>query len=426
MNKFLTFVKKNKIIVAVVFIFVAVGAIFFFGDSEEVVEISSAKTKVETISVAELSSGALGIVVPTADSNAFVVRSESGGRVESAIETGAVTKGELIARLENSAQIAALTQAQGAYETALAGAEQSQFSVDTTNEGLAQTYTSAKSTLRSSLIDAENVMTNTVDTFFSGANYSRFGLSNHFWNKKQIEYDLTDWSNVANNDIANEDLVDNLEMAINVTDRIYALVNTIYNAVIDEENGADSSLLETLSTYRNDLLSARSTISGNLNTLRSTKLSVTSTESSVERARSNSTGGNTSAVDAQVKQALGVLQSAQAAYAKTLVKAPFSGTLTSVSVKTGDVIGVGSDIAIIVPEKGADTTKSFSLPLSAVKYTPAGAYVFVVNNEGVIESISVTTGLVTTTNINITGLNGDEVIIKDVRGLKAGDSVVVE
>ena len=60
-----------------------------------------------------------------------------------------------------------------------------------------------------------------------------------------------------------------------------------------------------------------------------------------------------------------------------------------------------------------------------MKYTPAGAYVFTVNEDGVIEATSVETGLVRTDSITVTGLSGNEVIVKDIRGLKAGDSVIV-
>jgi hypothetical protein len=51
--------------------------------------------------------------------------------------------------------------------------------------------------------------------------------------------------------------------------------------------------------------------------------------------------------------------------------------------------------------------------------------VFVVNNQGLVEAIEIETGLVTASDLRVTGLNGDEMIVTDVRGLKAGDKVEV-
>ncbi len=48
---------------------------------------------------------------------------------------------------------------------------------------------------------------------------------------------------------------------------------------------------------------------------------------------------------------------------------------------------------------------------------------FTVPENNTIRGIAVETNLVTTNSINVTGLTGNEIIVKDVRGLKEGDEV---
>ena len=74
----------------------------------------------------------------------------------------------------------------------------------------------------------------------------------------------------------------------------------------------------------------------------------------------------------------------------------------------------------------SETDKIFNLPLSAIKYTPAGAYVLTVHQDGTLSSLSITTGLVRSNTIEVEGLTGNEVIVSDVRGLKEGDSVTLQ
>ncbi len=428
MKKITTYIKKHPIYFAIEVLILATTILVVINHKEtpeEARQVESLPT-VSVISVSDLSTGASGVYAPTASGNAFVVRSESGGLVKKVTTEGEqVAKGTILAELENSAQLAAVTQAQGAYEAALAGAEQSHFAVDTTSETLDKTYTAAENTLRATLIDVQNVIKDTVDTFFLGSNVNRFNLSSQSWTKKQIEYDLADWSESINS-TQQADISTNLNLALDITQRTYNLVDTIYAEVVDEENTASADFLPTLATYRATLIAARTKISTDLNSLKSTKLNIESVESSLKRAESSSTGGNASAVDAQVKQALGVLQAAKSAYNKTIVRAPFSGTVVALNVANGDIVNIGADVAIIKPENTADVERSFDLPLTAVKFTPAGAYVLSVNNEGILESTTVETGLVTVGNINVKGLNGDENIVMDVRGLKAGEHVNVK
>ncbi len=423
MTKLLNLIKKHPYYTVAGIIAVILTFMFIFSseDAPEETKINELRT-VSTIDVANYSKGALGVVVPTAGGNSFVVRAEASGRVDTVNEGTEVSQGDIIAELDNDTQRAALVQAQGAYEAARASGAQSNFNIDTQKEALTSSYNSANTTLRSTAVSVQGVMENTLDTFFTSANRASLELNDYLWEKKLLNYALGDWTELVQTNIPNENMVSELDTAISVTERIANLLDAVYSKVLDEEKNSPSGNT-TLSTYKSDLTAAKTTIASNLQSLRSVKLNVVNAQSELKRTESTSIGGDTSAVEAQIKQALGAYQAAQAAYERTVVRAPFDGTLTSVNISVGDIISLGTDVAIIIPEAGVDTTKSFNLPLSAIKYTPDNAYVFVIKENDILEAISVETGLVTANYINVTGLNGDEIIIDDVRGLKAGQHV---
>ncbi len=395
-------------------------------DQEQPEETSKETRSVNTISVSEHSQGALGVAVPTAQGNSFVIRAESSGRVEETAKVGAtVQKGTILARLDNAAQLAALTQAEGNYEAAVASAEQSGFSIESGQETLTSSYSTANTTLRSTGISVHGILENTINNYFSDGLRQSLQLDDYFWEKKLLDYALTDWTELTKTTVSNNQIIAQLDAQISVTERVAELLDVIFEKVIDNENGATTAERVILNSYKTALTTAKTTVASNLQSLKDTKLDVTDAEASLKRAESSSLGGATSAEEAYIKQALGSLQSAQSSYAKTIVRAPFAGTISSLNIAVGDIINVGTDVAIIVPEAGEETTKSFNLPLSAIKYTPDNSYVFTVDETGTLESVSIETGLVTANYINVTGLNGDEVIVNDVRGLKAGQRVNV-
>jgi len=416
------------VIVALAIIFL----IFLFnrGDAETAQTAEREIRTVQIASVADYATGALGSFSPTAGGGSFVVRAESGGLVKgTATEGEVIAKGTVLAELENSSQRAALTQAQGSYEAALAAAAKSEVGAEASAESLASTQNSAKNTYRSAFVTTDSVMRTTLDPMFNDYNRAVLGLQDYVQEKRQIRYDLEDWAELSTGNIDNNDLYNYLQDGESVINDMVILIDKIYEDITRKErNTSDSqeSVLAIISTYKTQLSSARASLSSAKASLNTATSQLESAQSSYEQARLSASGAGVSAADANVKQALGSLQAAQASYEKTIVKAPFAGTVLSLNVKVGDIINTGADIAIVKPESGENTEKSFELPLSAVKFTPSGANVFTVNSEGELASIAIETGLVTTSRITVTGLVGDEMIVEDVRGLKAGEQVNVK
>lgn len=429
LKNFPTFIKNHPYLTGAVFLIVlAVLAYLIFANqdnSSEVKNQSDQPKVVSTITVSEFGNDVIGVVAPSADRNSFVIRAEAGGKITAVAQPGAVKKGTVIARVENSSQQAALIQAQGTYDAALAGAKQSSFSVETSGESLTDTYAGANNTLRATLVSTQGLMENTVETFFSGSNIALYNLSDKIWDKKIIDYDLAKWSDKVKTTIPDGEVKPTLNQAIDTTSKTSTLLDAIYQKVLEVEKNASGDYLTAVTKHKQNLITARSAVASNLATLRTTELNIQKAESSLTRSQSTSFGGETSAASANIKQALGVLRAAEATYNKTIIKAPFDGQINTFNVAVGDIINSGNDIAIIVPDNDVEVDLSFQLPLTAVKYTPTGAYVLTTTDQGTLQAITVETGLVNANTISVTGLSGNEQIVLDVRGLNDGDKYIL-
>lgn len=399
-------------IAAVVVIIIA--AFVLLGGTDEASTAEAGLREVSTMSVADYSSGASGVAVPTANGNSYIIRSEASGKVLRAAKTGAVAEGAIVAQVENSAQRASLLQAEGAYEAAVAASGGNQTSQASARQDGVRTWKAAT-------VSVAETLRTSIDTYYadirgtggtSGFKLEAFGAAPDLnAARNSIERTILDrWEteSVTESNAAEKLAQLNTDLATigALVDKISALVprQDITNVYTETMRSADAAALAAA------------------------RAAITSQQEAVDSARTaitNASGSGDASAQAQVKQALGILEAARAAYAKTIVRTPFAGTLTSVNVTAGDIISAGGDVAIIVPKEGVETERKFVLPLSAVKYTPAGALVFTVNAEGVLESKKIETGLVTADAITVKGLNGDEVIVSDVRGLKAGEKVEV-
>lgn len=405
--------RSRRTAVVVILIVVAIIGFSFLRNDNTVPEVKPGLPQVEVLSVADYGKGALGVAVPTANGNSFVIRAEAGGKITRAAQSGVVAQGTIVAQLENSTQQAALTQAEGAYEAAVAASGGNETSQDAAQKDAIRTWTSTTAS-------AAKTIRSSIDTYYgnvrstqgaSGFQLQAFGAADEFNTARtSVEKIFDRWEteqvSESNSAIKLVQLSNDLVQIGDLIDRIAALIPRQKTSDIYTE------------TDRAD----------DVTTLATARASITTLQTEVDSARtaiSNASKTGSAAAQAQVKQALGALEVARSAYAKTIIRAPFAGTLVAVNVRAGDVISTGSDIAIITPQEGVETTRSFALPLSAVKYSPAGAFVFLVNADGVLESHKVQTGLVTVNSISVEGLDGTEQIVRDVRGLKSGEAVVV-
>lgn len=396
----------------------------FMGENETTEEVVRETATARTVSLYTISE-TNGTAVRTADGNAFIVRAESGGRVERIAKVGdTVARGAVVAQVENSAQRAAVLQAQGAYEAALAAANQSTVGQDSAERAYEEALTQAVNAYKSAFSTADDVLRNTVDQVFSQPDSMTPGLKidsrgdatkiNNARVDLERRFDL--WR-AGVGSVSSNDALTLLETAEANVSALSTLVVTLTAYVNDDDRTESTSL-------RTDFATARGTLTGVLTSLSGARSALIGAESAKEQAEIAGGDSDTSLAQAQVKQALGVLESARAALNKTAIKTPVAGTVTAVSISVGDIINVGSDVVFVASDATAETGNTITVPLTAVKFTPTKAFVFTVE-DGTLVAHEVKTGLVTTNSITISGAEGVTDIVLDVRGLKEGDTVTL-
>ncbi len=123
---------------------------------------------------------------------------------------------------------------------------------------------------------------------------------------------------------------------------------TIFNQG-GQVGGYTDAELQTFSTnfttLRANLIGTRTSLDGAISTLASAR-------DAKRRAELGASGGAVSSSDAQIKIALGSLQSAQSAYQKTIVRSPIQGVVNALYLKTGDYVSPGQPAAIVANNNG--------------------------------------------------------------------------
>lgn len=432
---------KNRVVIGLVLLSVALIYLgfSFMGESDVAVEEAPVTAVARTVSLYTISLGDDGTAVRTADGNAFIVRAESSGRVERMAKVGdTIARGAIVAQIENSAERALVLQAQGAYEAAKAGARASDVGSVSADRAYDEAITQSVNTYRSAFATADNVLRNTVDQVFSqpetitpGLKIDGQGSANTLnADRVRLEGRFDDWRTrtaaIAQlvNDVEMGDALAIIEDAESDVTELNTLLVILTNLLSDDD-ALDNDV--TLAALRSDFAQARSTLTGVLASLSGARSSLIAAENAKKQADIAGTSGSVSLADAQVKQALGILESARAALGKTSVKTPVAGTVTAVSISVGDIITIGSDVVFVASDATTETEvgDTVTVPLTAVKFTPSKAYIFTVL-EGKIVAHEVKTGSVTTKSITISGVTDITDIVLDVRGLKEGDAVVVQ
>lgn len=400
-------------------------------DNNADVEELEITTATRTVSLYTIAAAANGTAVRTADGNAFIVRSESGGRVERVAKVGdQVAPGTIVAHIENSAQRAAVLQAEGAYEAAKASAAVSTIGNESAVLAYEEAITQAQNTYRNAFATNDATLRNIIDSVFSHPSPTVFGYRLNIGNAQAMNAErlalegiFNTWKNSLTS-LSESDAETLLTNAEATTQRFRAFVNTL-NANLSNDDALSREQRPELETFRTNFAGALQAIDGTLQSISLSRSGLIASKSRKDQSSVGSSVNDVSIAEAQVKQALGVLESARAALEKTSVKTPIAGTVTAVSISIGDIISIGSDVVFVASDETMETKDTITVPLTSVKFTPSKAFVFTVE-EGRLVAHEVKTGSVTTNSITISGLDGVISIVLDVRGLKEGDAVITQ
>lgn len=337
-KKYRTLPRWQQIAGAVLLLVVIIGLGMVFGKSTPSSQSNTGRF-VTLASVGELSgtSGSVDIIGTIRSMSEAAVMAKSGGTVTSVnTRLGAsVPAGAVIASLENAAERAAVLQAEGAYDAAVAA--RSMYSLSDTEESARDTYRTAFTTL-------DTVLANEIGTFFGvpTAVGPEFLLRATSDEKSRIsrerarirtvfrEYEAT---------LATAGSRTPTEL-LTQTESLARELQTFLNQIADLANRLNS---EATPTQIAALASARGTINGVVS-------SVTSARSGLRTGTVQATAG----ADASVKQALGVLRAAQANLERTVVRAPIGGQVTFLPIRVGDYVTPMQHAATIAQKGGLE------------------------------------------------------------------------
>lgn len=452
-------------------------------------EAASYERAVTLASVASLSGGGSGgSVLGTVRSvTEAELLAQTGGTVRrvNARVGSSVGAGSVIAELENASERAAVLQAEGSYDAAVAANAVSATDVTT----------DVRSTYGSAFAEIDTTVELQIDSFFGSPTATGPDLLIHAggtestWlsqTRTEIRDEMNEWrGNLEETDTRTPSAL------LSEMESVLSLLSTFLTELADAANSRDSGASETQLA---NLAAARTTIA-NL----STEVAALRNTYNAQQAGGRPSGVS-SATEAAVKQALGSLRLAEAALEKTVIRAPISGTVNFLPIRVGDYVTsfthvatvaqngaleivayvsederaalsvgqrvtvdgtrtgvitmispaldpVTKQIEIRVAVEGAtddelvngqsarielpalvtsaSTTEGpLMLPLSAVKLYADTRIVFTVNEEGRLVGTSVETGDVRGDRIEIlSSLSPDLRIVTDARGLAEGEKV---
>ena len=354
--------------IILVILLVLVGIFVTLSGSDEVTEVGDIQLRVvKTASVQELLGGTSINTIGTVEAiDQASIESEVSGRIVSvSVQLGdSISAGTVIAQIENDRERAAVLQAEGVYESALASAAVSDVSERDAETSLETARVSGLNTYRSSFTTVDDTVRNLVDELFSnpdsqtpGFRLSSLGQAGTLNNeRKALEPVLDTWSGKVFGTPSDNETLTLLGEAKRDTERVAAFVDTISQLVSDEDNENAEVNGVTIATYKTRFLTARSNLNVTLQNIENGRSSILNAEESLERAALGSTGTEVSTSDAQVKQALGSLRAAQAALSDTIIRTPISGTVNALNVKAGDFVGARTLVSVIANNNALEIT----------------------------------------------------------------------
>ncbi len=279
------------------------------------------------------------------------VRAESSGEVTAVYRAlgDSVAAGTIVAELENASQRAAVLQAQGAVQAATAGAQTSQTSLSAAQSGAANTLLSVYSSndkLIHSDIDAMFSNPESASRSFSVSSSNSQAKINAESKRGGVSPMLAREQEKSNTISASDDLQAELtktEAELRAIRDLLDSVITTLNAGIATNGNTDTVIASYLATAN----AARSTVIGSLS-------SVVSARQGLQTATQNSADGSgaASASQAALTSAQGALAGARANLEKTIIRAPISGTINSLSLKRGDFVQMTAPV-LTVANNGA-------------------------------------------------------------------------
>lgn len=298
------------------------------------------------------------------------ILAKTGGTVERVNTSlgASVPAGYVIASLENARERAAVLQAEGNYDSAVAARNAT---------SLDEEVISAQNAYRSAYTNIDVTMENDIDLFFGAPTgigptlrITANGTDRNWLSRERAELsrEMNTWqSNLEGAEDRNpQTLLDEAE-------RVVRRVSDFLTRLADSANRRDAG---TSPAQAAGLASARATVD-----------SVLASLSAARGAFRSGEVGATASVDASVKTALGSLRAAQANLEQTVVRAPIGGTINFLPIQRGDYVTALTHVATVAQNNALEVVAYISE--ADREALSVGTKVFVEEtHEGIVTAIS--------------------------------------
>jgi multidrug resistance efflux pump len=355
-------------VVIVVVLLVLVGGIILLirGKSD-----TTAENMLPTVTVQSLNSFGAGSdsvdVLGTVQSvsEADLLAQSSGNVVSVNTTLGAnVPAGFVIANLDGSAASASVLQAQGAYDAALAAERATSLQSQNSTNSLSVEQTAVRTTYESTYSTLDSVLETDVALFFGAPGpfgpslvLSPLTTGNTLPQEHETILNLIDtWrASLATDSTADPaSLLTNAQTTLNT---VSSFLTDLGALAIQNGSGATASQLAALAAARSSVNTLLSNISS---TQTAYNASLTAQAVGQTQSDSSNSSSDVTSSEASVEEALGGLRAAQAAYEKTVVRAPIAGTVNFLSIHVGDFVTANEHVATVAHDNTLEVVMELS------------------------------------------------------------------
>ncbi len=377
-----TFALAHKVWAATILTLVIIGGsiagrLLFSGTEQVVTEALDRKVTLENVGILSSSGTSLTTVGTITSEAQATVLAEKGGKVTRVMRKlgDRISAGSIIAEIDSASERASLLSAQGALDAAQAnlrrvtgGSRDEQKTIlgaskDSATAALESTRESTVNTLLATYASVENAIRVTADSMISNPSSAvpQFSVPT---SQSQIELDIENAriglnATLTRQTTAGKTLTSRSDLAteLTTTEAELRTLLTFFDKIITALNSAlptTNVSSAAIAAYQASASGARAGIVSSLSGLNAAREAIATRQNALTIAEQTLSQGVTggdkndiASAQAAVKQAQGALAQASAAYEKSIIRAPISGTINAFSLTKGDFVQAFSPAATI-------------------------------------------------------------------------------
>jgi multidrug efflux pump subunit AcrA (membrane-fusion protein) len=347
------FSRRTQISIIIVVLVVIAGiTVVLRGSSKAADANTTPLVTVQSLSSFSLGSDSVDVLGTVQSESEADISAQSSGNV-TAINTtlgASVPAGFVIANLDSSSADAGVIQAQGAYDAAVAAEQATNYQSTNSTGTFAEEQTSVRNTYTSSYTTLESALTVDVDTFFgNGTPVGPALLINPLTTNDEFPRGRAAITNMMSGWQASLATVDTTD-PLTLLSTAQTNLTTVQEFLTNLEALATQPAANASPTQLADLATAQSTVSTLIANISAARNAYNAAQTAAQVGQTQSgtdSGSGVSSSQASVEEALGGLRAAQAAYEKTVIRAPIDGTINYLPIHVGDYVSANQHVATV-------------------------------------------------------------------------------